>query len=310
MAVGMAYVMRAGDVDLSVGSVLALAAATTAFLMKMMGAPPLLAALVGFTVGTVAGVCSGFLATKARLPAFVATLCMFYIARGIAAWLVAGRQLNQFPESYNLMGRKVIEILRYYGVALAPDSILGRLAGAVSTQTVILAVVAVIFAIILWRSPFGYKVTAVGGNRRAAGYAGINTDRVRFLSLLFCAMCASLAGLIYVAYFRSFNPSAGTLRELDVIAAAVIGGASIFGGYGSVLGALAGAMVITLIRALLSLQIIGADGKSFVMPQHWVNVAIGVILIIAVLGDIWLRQERILARFIPQITGRRREQMA
>lgn len=310
MAVGMAYVMRAGDIDLSVGSVLALSAATTAFLMKMMGAPPLVAALIGFTAGMIAGMCSGFLATKARLPAFVATLCMFYIARGIAAWLVAGRQLNQFPESYNLMGRKVIEILRYHGVALAPDSFMGRLAGAVSTQTVVLAVIAVIFAIILWRSPFGYKVTAVGGNRRAAGYAGINTDRVRFLSLLFCSMCASLAGLIYVAYFRSFNPSAGTLRELDVIAAAVIGGASIFGGYGSVLGALAGAMVITLIRALLSLQIISSDGKSFVMPQHWVNVAIGVILIIAVLGDIWLRQERILARFIPQFTGRRREQTA
>ncbi len=310
MAVGMAYVMRAGDVDLSVGSVLALSAATTAFLMKMMGAPPLVAALVGFTAGMVAGMLSGFLATKARLPAFVATLCMFYIARGIAAWLVAGRQLNQFPESYNLMGRKVIEILRYYGVALAPDSFMGRLAAAVSTQTVVLAVIAVIFAIILWRSPFGYKVTAVGGNRRAAGYAGINTDRVRFLSLLFCSMCASLAGLIYVAYFRSFNPSAGTLRELDVIAAAVIGGASIFGGYGSVLGALAGAMVITLIRALLSLQIISSDGKSFVMPQHWVNVAIGVILIIAVLGDIWLRQERILARFIPQFIRRGREQTA
>jgi ribose transport system permease protein len=276
----------------------------------MMGAPPLVAALVGFTAGMIAGMFRGFLATQARPPASVAPLCMFYIARGIAAWLVAGRQLNQFPESYNLMGRKVIEILRYYGVALAPDSFMGRLAGAVSTQTVVLAVVAVIFAIILWRSPFGYKVTAVGGNRRAAGYAGINTDRVRFLSLLFCSMCASLAGLIYVAYFRSFNPSAGTLRELDVIAAAVIGGASIFGGYGSVLGALAGAMVITLIRALLSLQIISSDGKSFVMPQHWVNVAIGVILIIAVLGDIWLRQERILARFIPRFTGRRREQTA
>src|SRR5262245_1375677 len=310
MAVGMAYVMRAGDVDLSVGSVLALTGATTAFLMKMMGFPPLIAALIGFMAGTIAGVCSGFLATKARLPAFVATLCMFYIARGVAAWLVAGRQLNQFPESYNLLGRKVIEILRYSGIAVTPDSLIGRLSAAISTQTLILAVIAVIFAIILWRSPFGYKVTAVGGNRRAAGYAGINTDRVRFLSLLFCAMCASLAGLIYDAYYRSFNPQAGQLRELDVIAAAVIGGASIFGGYGSVLGALAGAMVITLIRALLSLQIILSDGRSMVMPQHWVNVWIGIILIVAVLGDIWLRQERILTRLRPRFGRRRREQMA
>ena len=293
MTVGMTYVMRNGDVDLSVGSTLAVAGATAAFLMKMEGVPPPLAALAGFIAGTLAGVVNGFLSTKARLPAFVATLCMFYIARGVAAWLVAGRQLNQFPESYNLLGRKLIEVLNAWGVTLDPNSLLGSVAAALSTQTLILFVIAVIFGIILWRTPFGYMVTATGGNRRAAGYAGINTDRVRFLSLLFCSMCASLAGLIYVAYYRSFNPSAGMSRELDVIAAVVIGGASIFGGYGSVLGALAGALVITLMRALLSLQIITAAG-SFVMPQHWVNVWIGIILIIAVLGDIWLRQEHIL----------------
>jgi ribose transport system permease protein len=295
MAVGMAYVMRNGDVDLSVGAVLALSGATAAFSMKMLGTDPLAAAIAGFCVGTLAGVINGMLTTKARLPAFVATLCMFYIARGIAAWLVAGRQLNQFPEGYNLLGRKLIEIFRAAGIELSTAGLAGKLAAAVSTQTLILLVIAVIFGVILWRTPFGYQVTATGGNRRAAGYAGINTDRVRFISLLFCSMCASLAGLIYVAYFRSYNPSAGTLRELDVIAAVVIGGGSIFGGYGSVLGALAGAMVITLIRALLSLQII-TEGGSFVMPQHWVNVSIGGILIVAVLGDIWLRQERILER--------------
>ncbi|HTO82349.1 MAG TPA: ABC transporter permease, partial [Methylomirabilota bacterium] len=295
MAVGMAYVMRNGDVDLSVGSTLAMAGATTAFLMKMEGMAPPLAALIGFVVGTMAGVVNGFLSTKAKLPAFVATLCMFYIARGIAAWLVAGRQLNQFPESYNLLGRKLIEVLKAWGMNLDPYSLVGSIAAALSTQTLILFVIAVVFGVILWKTPFGYMVTATGGNRRAAGYAGINTDRVRFLSLLFCSMCAALAGLIYVAFYRSFNPSAGMSRELDVIAAVVIGGASIFGGYGSVLGALAGALVITLLRALLSLQIITAAG-SFVMPQHWVNVWIGIILIVAVLGDIWLRQEHILQR--------------
>jgi len=299
MTVGMAYVMRNGDIDLSVGAVLALAGSTTAFLMKMEGAPPLVAGLCGFFAGTLAGVVNGFLATKARLPAFVATLCMFYIARGIAAWLVAGRQLNQFPESYNLLGRKLIEVLKAWGYQPAPGSFGASLAAALSTQTLILFVLAAIFAVILWKSPFGYMVTATGGNRRAAGYAGINTDRVRFASLLLASMLASLAGLVYVAFYRSYNPSAGALRELDVIAAVVIGGASIFGGYGSVLGALAGALVITLMRALLSLQIF-IHGQSFVMPQHWVNVWIGVILIVAVLADIWLRQERILQRLWPR----------
>ena len=300
MAVGMAYVMRAGDVDLSVGSVLALSAATTAFLMKMMGAPPLVAALIGFTAGMIAGMFSGFLATKARLPAFVATLCMFYIARGIAAWLVAGRQLNQFPESYNLMGRKVIEILRYYGVALAPDSFMGRLAGCgehadrrprrdrrdLCDHPLALA--------LRLQGDGGGRQPARGGIRRHQ-HGSRAVPQPAVLLHVRVARRPDLCGLL-----PFLQPSAGTLRELDVIAAAVIGGASIFGGYGSVLGALAGAMVITLIRALLSLQIISSDGKSFVMPQHWVNVAIGVILIIAVLGDIWLRQERILGRFIPQ----------
>jgi ribose transport system permease protein len=296
MTVGMAYVMRNGDIDLSVGAVLALAGATTAFLMKMQGAPPLVAGLCGFFAGTLAGAANGFLATKARLPAFVATLCMFYTARGIASGLVEGRQLNQFPESYNLLGRKLIEVLNAWGYQPMPGGVIANLAAALSTQTLILFILAAIFGVILWKSPFGYMVTATGGNRRAAGYAGINTDRVRFASLLLSSMLASLAGLVYVAFYRSYNPSAGMQRELDVIAAVVIGGGSIFGGYGSVLGALAGALVITLLRALLSLQIFLSDGRSFVMPQHWVNVWIGIILIVAVLADIWLRQERILQR--------------
>src|SRR3546814_512108 len=110
------------------------------------------------------------------------------------------------------------------------------------------------------------------------------------------SLCASLAGIVYSAYMCSFNPSAGQLRELDVIAAVIIGGGSIFGGFGTVLGSLAGAAVITLIRALLSLQIILPSGDSMVMPQHWINVFIGLILIMAVLGDIWLRQEGLLQR--------------
>jgi ribose transport system permease protein len=119
---------------------------------------------------------------------------------------------------------------------------------------------------------------------------------VRFWSLVFSAGCAAAAGVIYVAYLRSFNPSAGAGRELDGIASVIIGGGSIFGGYGTIIGALAGAAAITLIRSLLSLQVILPDGSSFVMPQHWMNVFIGLILICAVVGDIWIRQENIMER--------------
>jgi len=296
MAVGMAFVIGNADIDLSVGAVLALSGSTAAFIMKKLGGDPITAVTIAFLVGTLAGTLNGFLATKARLPAFVATLGMFYMARGIAAWLVGGRQLSQFPESFNLLGRKFIELLKAWDMAPAPDSLLARVASAMSTQTLILFVLAVIFGLVLWRMPFGYMVKATGGNRRAADYAGINTDRVRFLSLVLCAMMASLAGLVNIAYFRSFNPQAGVLRELDVIASVIIGGGSIFGGFASVLGALAGAAVITLVRALLSLQVFLPDGRSFVMPQNWVNVSIGFILISAVVADIWLRQERLLLR--------------
>lgn len=305
MAVGMTYVIANGDIDLSVGAVLALSGATAAFLMKFLGVDPALAALTAFCAGTLAGVVNGLLTTKARLPAFVATLGMFYIARGLAAWFVAGRQLSQFPESYNLIGRKLIEILRYFGLEPAPGSLWSAVASAVSTQSILLIVLAIVAGIVLSKTVIGYKVLATGGNRRAADYAGINTDRVRFGSLVFSAMCASLAGIVYIAYFRSFNPSAGQLRELDVIAAVIIGGGSIFGGFGTILGALAGAAVITLIRALLSLQIFLPGGESMVMPQHWINVFIGLILIVAVLGDIWLRQEGLLQRLFRRLRPRR-----
>jgi ribose transport system permease protein len=110
-----------------------------------------------------------------------------------------------------------------------------------------------------------------------------------------------MAGLINVAYFRSFNPVAGQFRELDGIAAVIIGGGSIFGGYGTVIGALAGAAVITLIRALLQLNV-----QGFTMPQHWVNVFVGVILIVAVLIDIWVRQANIFGLLRARMRDRRR----
>jgi ribose transport system permease protein len=223
------------------------------------------------------------------MPAFIATLGMFYIARGAASWLVAGKQLTGFSDGYNLIGRKVDDILSYFHIP-TPGGLLGAIADVVSVQTLWMALVAILSGIVLAYMPYGQKLYATGGNMRAADYAGINTRRVRFLAMLFCALCATMAGLINIAYFRSFNPVAGQFRELDGIAAVIIGGGSIFGGYGTVIGALAGAAVITLVRALLQLNV-----QGFAMPQHWVNVFIGGILILAVLIDIWVRQANIFA---------------
>jgi ribose transport system permease protein len=294
LSIGLTYVIAAGDIDLSVGAVLALAGAATAYCMKVMGFDPWVAVLAGLLAGSAAGLINALVTIGFNLPAFIATLGMFYIARGLAAWIVAGQQLTGFPESFNLLGRKISVILDHFGIGFGPG-LLRTINEAVSIQTVWMVLIAAIAGIILGYTPFGQMVYATGGNRRAADYAGINTRRVRFTSLMFSALCATMAGIIYTAFFRSFNPTAGQFRELDAIAAVIIGGGSIFGGYGTVIGSLAGAAVITLIRALLQLNIILPGGQSFVMPQHWVNVFTGLILIIAVLIDIWLRQANILA---------------
>ena len=303
LTVGLTYVIACGDIDLSVGAVLAFAGGTAAYFLKVLGADPITAVMMGMLAGTLAGAVNALIAVGFGLPAFIATLGMFYIARGLAAWLVAGQQLTGWSESFNLLGRKVGDILGHLHLA-APPGLLRALTDVVSVQTVWLVVVAAIAGIVLGYTTFGQQVYATGGNRRAADYAGISTRRVRATALLLSGLCASMAGIINVAFFRSFNPVAGQFRELDAIASVIIGGGSIFGGYGTIIGSLAGAAVITLVRALLQLNIITADGRSLVLPQHWVNAFIGVILVMAVLIDIWIRQANIFGRLREALSRR------
>ena len=295
LTVGLTYVIACGDIDLSVGAVLALAGSTTAFCLKALGADPFTAVTMGMTAGMLAGAVNALVTVGFGLPAFIATLGMYYIARGLAAWLVAGQQLTGWSENINLLGRKVGDILDYLDLP-PPPGFLRAVTDVVSVQTVWLALVAALAGMVLGYTILGQKVYATGGNRRAADYAGINTNRVRVIALMLSALCATMAGIINVAFFRSFNPVAGQFRELDAIASVIIGGGSIFGGYGTIIGSLAGAAVITLVRALLQLNIITSTGESMVLPQHWVNVFIGVILIFAVLIDIWVREANIFGR--------------
>ncbi len=305
LCVGLTFVIANGDIDLSVGSVLALSGAVAGFCMTKLGLEPAAAVAFALLAGVLAGTINGILVTRFKLPAFVATLGMFYMARGIAVWMVAGGQLTNFPAAYNLLGRKLIETLRYFGVA-PENGMWFDIASALSVQTIIMVLIAILAGVALAHTTIGQKVMATGGNTRAADYAGINTNAVRFWSLVFSAICASVAGILYIAFFKAFNPAAGQLRELDAIAAVIIGGASIFGGFGTIIGSLAGAAVITLIRALLSLQII-TETASYVLPQHWVNVFIGLILIIAVVADIWIRQFGILGIIADRLGWRNKE---
>ncbi len=284
LTVGLTYVIAAADIDLSVGAVLALAGSTTAYCLKVLGLDPVTAMTMGLMAGTLAGVMNAIVTVGFGLPAFIATLGMFYMGRGLAAWFVAGQQLTGWAEPFNLIGRKVGDILNYLSLPQPPFPI-SAVTDVISVQTIWMVLVAVVAAIVLGRTVFGQMVYATGGNRRAADYAGISTNRVRVIALVLSGFCAAMAGVINVAYFRSFNPTAGQFRELDAIASVIIGGGSIFGGFGTIIGSLAGAAVITLVRSLLQLNI-----EGFSMPQHYVNVFIGGVLIISVLVDIWVRQ--------------------
>jgi ribose transport system permease protein len=310
LTVGLTFVMANGDIDLSVGSVLALSGATAAVVMKDTSLGPLAAALIALAAGVLAGVVNGWLTAYVGLPSFIATLGTFYWARGVGSSIVAGTQLNGFPEAYNLIGRSLYELLAALGAPPAPGTLWFAIASAVSVQTIFVVLVALIGGVVLAKTTFGQMVYAVGGNERAASYAGINTRRVRFIALVASATCAACAGIIYDAFYRSFIPTAGQLRELDAISSVIIGGGSIFGGYGTMIGSLAGAGVITLIRSLLSLQIILKNGASFVLPQQWQNVFIGMILLIAVVGDIWIRQNNIFGTLRTLIGRRKRTETA
>ena len=136
ISVGLTYVIAAGDIDLSVGAVLALAGGAAAYSLKVLGLDPGIAMLIGLAVGLLAGVVNGVLTVALGLPAFIATLGMFYIARGAASWIVAGQQLTGFREQYNLIGRKIGDILSYFSIA-RPGGLLGALADVVSVQTLV-----------------------------------------------------------------------------------------------------------------------------------------------------------------------------
>ena len=248
--------MANGDIDLSVGSVLALSGAVAAVIMKDTEPRPVRGAPSSPSASArLAGAINGWLTAYVGLPAFIATLGTFYWARGIGSSIVAGTQLNGFPESFNLIGRSLYELLDALGLAPTQGWPLA-VAKAVSVQTIFVIVVAAIAGVVLAYTPFGQKVSRSAATSARRAFAGINTRRVRFTALVISATCAAFAGVIYDAFYRSFIPTAGQLRELDAISSIIIGGGSIFGGYGTMIGSLAGAGVITLIRQLLSLQII------------------------------------------------------
>lgn len=229
MAVGMTFVIISGEIDLSVGSTVALAGMVAAVAMDGIAAVWYIGVAAALLTGLVVGLVNGYFAVKQAIPSFLVTLGMLGIARGLAMMVTGTRPV-------------VITDSRYYAI-FGEGSFLGVPAPILWT------VLLVGFGyLVLQRSVVGNTVLATGGNRRAARFSGINTDRVRMSSFALSGALAGFAALILTARSQAARPNVGEGIELDVIAAVILGGTSLYGGKGTVVGALIGSLMIGVIN--------------------------------------------------------------
>jgi ribose/xylose/arabinose/galactoside ABC-type transport system permease subunit len=258
-AAGMTFVILTAGIDLSVGSLVAVCGVVCALLLKLPvpAAPAILLGISGgVAVGVASGVLSGLFIARFGITPFIATLAMMTIWRGAAYLMVGGRPVWGLPEQFDFLGS-------------------GRLAG-IPFPTVVMIVVYVVAWFVLAHTPFGRHVYAVGGNAEAARLAGIRTDRVTVLVYVICGGLAALSGVLLASRMSSGQPNAGLMFELEVIAAVVVGGTSLFGGRGGIVGTFFGAMLIGVLR----------NGLNLVGVESYVQqVVLGFVILLAVMLD-------------------------
>jgi len=256
IAVGMTFVIVAGEIDLSVGSVLALSGVVTASLAVDHGWPLAAAAAAGILGGASAGFINGFLTVALDIPSFIITLGMMSVVRGLTYVLTQGAPVAGLPDSMRFLG---------YGTVLGfPFPVVTMLA------------VTLAGGVVLAFTRLGRHVYAVGGNPEAARLSGIPTGGVRVFVFALTGALAGLAGIINAGWVTIAQPVAGLGYELDVIAAVIIGGASFSGGKGTVLGTFLGATLMGVLRN--GLVLLGVN-------VYWQQVAIGSVIVLAVALD-------------------------
>ncbi len=270
LAIGMLLVILNGGIDLSVGSTLGLSGVVAGFLMQgvtltpfgVVLYPPVWAVVVlACAIGAFVGLINGVLVARFRVPAFVATLGVMYVARGLALLMTNGLTYN------NLGGRPDLGNTGFDWLGF------NRLLG-VPIGVLVMAVIGVIGGIVLSRTAFGRWLYASGGNERAAELSGVPVKTVQVSVYVLSGMCAAVAGLILSSQLTSAGPTAGTSYELTAIAAVVIGGAALTGGRGTIRGTLLGAFVIGFLSD--GLVIIG-------ISSYWQTVFTGAVIVLAVL---------------------------
>ncbi len=240
LAVGMLLVIIIGGIDLSVGSVVALAATGGAYLMMRDLMPAYAAIGIILAMGLFIGWWNGWVSERFRVPSFVVTLGMASIARGLA---VIWSNRIAVPLSYGEGGADpMFEMIGY------------RIEGVVPVPAIIMVGVATAMFLVLRYSAFGRYLYAIGGNETAARLSGVAVSRVKITAFMLCSLFAALAGLVHAAQLDQGSPNEAVGYELNAIAAVVIGGASLSGGKGTVPGAIAGALILSIINNMLSLN--------------------------------------------------------
>ncbi len=263
MAVGQMMVIISAGIDLSVGSILGLSGmAVTLLLTSGVGIVPAIA--IGLLLGFLLGALAGGLIAYGHLPPFIATLGIMGIARGAALLLTGGVPVFGLPPSFNFLGG-------------------GRLFNVLPLPVLFTIVIAVAGHFVLTRLPFGRHIFAIGSNETAARLSGIHVNNMLIKIYAINGLLCAFAGIVLASRLSSGQPTAGTGYELDVIAACVIGGASLTGGEGTILGAMIGAMIMGVLR----------NGCNLLnISPFWQQIAIGAIIIFAVLSDQYRKHRR------------------
>ncbi|WP_267940187.1 ABC transporter permease [Paraburkholderia sp. HD33-4] len=253
---GMTYVLLLGDIDLSVGAVMALVGTIAAFAMQH-GLHPALAVLVAMAAGLVLGFVNGTLTAMLTIPSFIVTVATMGVFRGLAYIASTGVPISIDDDRFAALGNSTI-----LGIAI-PIWVLLILLG--------------VNHFILAKTVFGRKAYLAGGNREAALYSGINVRRLRIFVFMISGLMASIGGVLMTSRLYSAQPNAGLGYELDAIAAAVLGGTSLSGGYGTIAGTLIGALIIGVINNGMNLLSV---------PYFYQLIVKGVVILVAVCIDV------------------------
>lgn len=271
LGLGMTLVIITGGIDLSVGSVLALSGTITGMLVKT-GVPVVPAMFVGVFTGALCGLFNGFVITKMRITPFVATLGMMLIARGIALQLTGAAPISRLGETFGVLGNGAL----FRSIEMGANGFPRVIFPGIPYPAILLLVVAFIVAYILKNRPVGRHIYSVGSNEEASRLSGVAVHKTKIIAYSLSGALAGLAGIVLMSRLITVQPNEGVMYELDAIAAAVIGGASLMGGVGNISGTMIGAFIIGVLRNGLNM----AGISSFIQ-----QIVIGFVVIMAVYID-------------------------